>query len=231
MKMQQLEERTGVRRAMIHFYFRNGLLPEPSRKARNVADYGEEHVRSILTIRRLQSEQRLSIAEIKQALNGSTTSAHTDARALQHLDELVAARLGADQTLVPLASLNDRYPRSETDAKALAKVGAIKLVNREGQRYLTRLDAQIVALWGDMRMAGYREDTGFDATVTGIYVARAKDLAKAEIHAFLERAHPYPPERKAEFAAFAQVGMDIMMKLFSILRMKAAIEEFRASGL
>lgn len=228
MKMRDLEQRTGVRREMIHFYFRNGLLPEPARPKPNVADYGEEHVRSILAIRRLQDDQRLSIAEIKQALNGKATSGHTAPMTFRHLDELVAARLGADQTLVPLSSVRDRNPKAELDAKALDKVGAIKLSTRNGERYLSRTDAQIVAIWGDMRAVGYREDTGFDAEVTALYVERAKDLARAEIKAFLDRAPDYPPEQKAEFA---QLGMNHMWSLFSLLRMKAAIEEFRKSGL
>lgn len=228
MKMRDLEQRTGVRREMIHFYFRNGLLPEPQRPKPNVAVYGEEHVRSILAIRRLQDEQRLSIAEIKQSLDGHATRVPADAMTYRHLDELVAARLGADQTLVPLASLKALYPKADVDARALAKVGTIELVSRKGQRFLTRLDARIVAIWGEMRTAGFTEEIGFDAEVTALYVERAKDLARAEIAAFLARVPDYAPERKAELA---QLGLTHMMSLFSLLRMKAALEEFRKSGL
>lgn len=228
MKMRELEQRSGVRREMIRFYFRNGLLPDPTRPKPNVAFYGDEHVRSLLAIRRLQTEQRLSIDEIKRAVNGKSTGAPSDATTFRHLDELVAARLGADQTLVPLDSIKERNPKAETDAKALHKAGAIKLVSTKGQRCLSRMDAQIVAIWGDMRAAGYREDTGFDASVTELYVGRAKDLAKAEIAAFLARTPDYEPERKAEFA---QIGLTHMMNLFSLLRMKAVLDEFRKSGL
>jgi DNA-binding transcriptional MerR regulator len=228
MKMRELEQRTGVRREMIQFYFRNGLLPEPERPKPNVADYGDEHVRGILAIRRLQSEQRLSIEEIKRALNGHAAAMPAHANTYQHLDELVAARLGADETLVPLSTALERNPKAEHDARILHKVGAIELVTRKGGRFLSRMDAQIVAIWGDMRAAGYREDTGFEASVTALYVQRAKDLAKAEISAFLERVPDYPPEQKAEFA---QVGMNHMWSLFSLLRLKAAIREFRDSGL
>lgn len=228
MKMRELEQRTGVRREMIHFYFRNGLLPEPARPKPNVADYGEEHVRSILAIRRLQSEQRLSIDEIKQALNGHAAAVPGDAMTFRHLDELVAARLGADQSLVPLSSVGERNPKAEIDAKALHKAGAIELVTRKGQRFLSRVDAQIVGTWGDMRTAGFTEELGFDAGLASIYVSRAKDLAKAEIAAYLERVSHFPKEKKAEWA---QPGLTFMMNLFSLLRMKAAIDEFRKTGL
>lgn len=228
MKMQELEQRSGVRREMIRFYFRNGLLPEPQRPKPNVAIYGEEHVRGLLAIRRLQTEQRLSVEEIKQALNGRGAVGTADATTLRNLDQLVAARLGADQTLVPLASLIERSPKAEIDAKALHKVGAIKLVTRDGRKMLSRVDAQIVGIWGEMRAAGFNEELGFDAGIVSIYVDRAQDLAKAEIAAYLERVTHFPKEKKAEWA---QPGLTFMGNLFSLLRMKAAIEAFRDSGL
>lgn len=228
MKMRELEQRTGVRREMIHFYFRNGLLPDAARPKANVADYGEEHVRSILAIRRLQSDQRLSIDEIKKALNGHSATVSRDAGALRHLDELVAAKLGADQSLVPLLSLTERNPKAESDAKTLHKVGAIELVTTKGKKYLSRVDAQIVGTWGDMRAAGFTEALGFDASLAAIYVNRAKDLARAEIKAYLERVTHFPKEKKAEWA---QPGLTLMGNIFSLLRMKAAINEFRDTGL
>lgn len=224
MKMRELEQRTGVRREMIHFYFRNGLLPEPSRPKPNVAVYGDEHVRSIEAIRRLQTERRLSIEEIKQALNGQAGATHADANTFQHLDQLVAARLGADQTLIPLDSIKDRNPHAETDAKILQKVGAIELITRKGRRLLSRVDAQIVLTWGDMRAAGFNEELGFDASLVSIYVDRARDLAHAEIAAYLARVTHFPREKKADWA---RPGLSMMMNIFTLLRMKAAIEAFR----
>ena len=228
MKIRELEKRTGVRRETIRVYFRNGLLPEPARPKPNVADYGEEHVQSILTIRRLQSEQRLSLEEIKQALNGHAAAIPGDAATLRHLDELVAARLGADKSLVPLSTLAQRNPKYEIDAKALKKVGAIELVRRDGEYYVSRVDAQLVGIWGDMRGAGFTEELGFNAELASIYVGRADDLAHAEITAFLERVTEFPQEKKAEWA---QAGLTFMMSLFSILRMKAALKTFQESGL
>lgn len=231
MKMRDLEQRTGVRREMIHFYFRNGLLPEPQRPKPNVAVYGEGHVRGILAIRRLQDEQRLSIDEIKRSLDGHAASLQTDAMTYRHLDELVAARLGADKTLVPLESMIESYPQARTDALELDRVGTIELVTRRGKHLLSRMDARIVAIWGEMRRVGYTEQTGFGPEVTELYVDRAKDLAKAEIAAFMARIPPYAPSEKAKLADFAQLGLNQMINLFSLLRMKAVIEEFRKTGL
>jgi len=224
MKMRELEQRTDVHREVIRVYLRNGLLPEPLRLKPNVAHYSEDHVRGILAIRRLQSQQRLSIEEIKKALNGHALAVPGDAMTMRHLDELVAARLGADQSLVPLSSVLDRNPKAEIDAKAMHKVGAIELVTRKGIRMLSRVDAQIVGTWGDMRAAGFNEKLGFDAGLASIYVRRAEDLAQAEIKAFLERVTDFPREKKAEWA---QAGLTCMIALFSLLRMKSALKAIR----
>jgi DNA-binding transcriptional MerR regulator len=190
--------------------------------------YGEEHVRSIQTIRKLQDQQRLSIVEIKTALDGHAADVPGDATTLRHLDALVAAKLGADQTLVPLASLQDRYPDAEQDAVTLHNIGAIELVTRDGEKLLSRVDAQIVGTWGDMRKAGFTEELGFDARLVAIYVGRAKDLARAEIAAYLERVPHFPREQKADWA---RPGLTLMGNMFSLLRMKADIEEFRKADL
>lgn len=224
MKMRELEQRTGVHREVIRVFLRNGLLPEPQRPKPNVAVYGEEHVRAVMAIRRLQQEQRLSIEEIRQALSGTGTAVPGDAKSLWHLDELVATRLGADETLVPLSSIKARNPNAEVDAKAMHKTGAIQLVTRKGKRFLSRLDAQIVGVWGDMRAAGFNEKLGFDASLSSIYVDRADDLARTEITAFLERVTDFPREKKAEWA---QAGLTCMLSLFSMLRLKAALRQIR----
>ena len=224
MKMRELEQRTGARREAIRVYFRKGLLPPATLIKPNVAEYGEEHVRGILTIRRLLSDQRLSLDEIKQALNGHSGPVPGGATTLWQLDELVAARLGADQTLVLLSSVKARNPRAEVDAEAMHKSGAIHLVTRKGVHYLSRLDAQIVSVWGDMRTAGFTEALGFDASLSSIYVERADDLARAEITAFLERVTDFPREKKAEWA---QAGLTCMISLFSMLRLKAALKQIR----
>ena len=122
-------------------------------------------------------------------------------------------------------SVKSRNPKAELDAKAMHKTGAIQLVTRKGKRYLSRLDAQAVAVWGDMRAAGFNESLGFDASLTSIYVERSDDLARAEITAFLERVTDFPREKKAEWA---QAGLTCMMSLFSILRLKAALRQIRA---
>lgn len=226
--MRELERRTGVSRQMVQFYLAHGLLPEPVRPKPNVAEYGEEHVRAIDVIRRLQTEGRLKIQEIKQAMAGGATAGPGEVAVIPHLDRLFALRAGVDTQLVPLASLETRNPRAKADATILEKIGAIEIVRRGGETQVSRMDAQIVGIWGDMRSAGFTEESGFDPmTVVSKYLEAARQIAAFEIDMFASRVdRKLPVERRA---AMAETASKLMLGVFTILRMKAEVEAFRVA--
>lgn len=228
MKMRELERRTGVSRQMVQHYLAHGLLPEPARPKANVAEYGEDHVRAIEAIRRLQTDGRLRIHEIRAALNGDGAPVHGDVALLPHLDALFALRAGVDTRLVPLDSLLARNPHAETDAAHLQAVGAIELKRERGRQWLSQVDARIVDRWADMRAAGFTEAEGFDARIVATHVRAAAALADAEVELFLSRVRAeHSAERKA---AMADAGSKVMLDLFNLLRVKATVAAFGRIG-
>lgn len=225
MKMRELERRSGVTRQMVQFYLAHGLLPEPVRPKHNVAEYSEEHVRAIEVIRRLQTEGRLTINEIKQALNGSSGALPNEVSALPHLDTLFALRTGVDTQLVPLNSLEARNPKAQSDAQILEEIGAIEIQKQDGQELLSRMDAQVVGLWGELRAAGFTEARGFDPRTVSMYLKAARELAFAEIGLFQTKIDlTLSVEARA---AMAEAGSRIMLSVFTVLRMKAEYEAFQ----
>lgn len=226
MKMRELEQRTGVNRETIRVYLRQGLLPQPRRPARNVADYGEEHVRAILSIRRLKTEQRLPLALIRRAIEGDPVAVPADASVLTQIEQLVGARLGLHESLVPVAALVARNPRAASDARTLHGIGAVRLQRRAGRPVLSRVDAQLVALWGDMRAAGFTEERGFEPSVARIHVESAERLARQEVRAFLDGLAGR--ERTAPAAAMVDAALSTMLAFFGLVRTRAVLEEFRA---
>ena len=223
MKMRELERRTGVNRETIRVFLREGLLPEPQRPKANVADYGEEHVKSILAIRKLQKERRLPLSQIKQALDGSNSPNVADAATFPHLIDLISARVGFDDVLVPLSATKSRNPQAQRDASALAAIGAIKLVKKRGATHLTHIDAELVSLWGDMRAAGFNEDLGFSAEFCKLHVETATQLAHAELRIFLKNL--YGKKVKGASADMAQSALDHMHSFFGLVRMKTMLTD------
>lgn len=226
MKMRDLESRTGVNRETIRVYLRHGLLPDPLRPKANVADYGEEHVRSILAIRQLQKDKRLPLHLIKRAMEGDTSVMPADASAFPQLDNLIAARVGIDDALVPLTVVLARNPKAAEDAKALEKVGAIKRVRRRDGVYLSRIDAQLVGLWGDMRAAGFTEELGFTPEVCKLHVQAAQALAHEELKIFL--THMTGQRHEDPAADMAQAALTHLLSFFGLIRVKTVLDDLRS---
>ena len=225
MKMRDLEERTGVNRETIRVYLRHGLMPEPYRPKTNVADYGEEHVETILAIRSLQKERRLPLHMIKRAMEGDTSVIGADAGAFPHLDRLVAARVGVDDALIPLSATHKRNPNAQADATALESIGAIRLIHRRNKVFLSRIDAEIVGVWGDMRAAGFTEELGFSVQDCRQHVEAAEALAHYEISTFLDRLDGKQTEGPA--ADMAQAALSNLLHFFGLVRTKTVLADLR----
>lgn len=223
MKMRELERRTGVHRETIRVYLREGLLPQPVRPKPNVAEYGEDHVRGILAIRELQHDRRLPLGQIRRALDGDPSALPSDATAYAHLERLVAAKVGAGEDLVPLESVTARNPHAASDAVAFEKAGAIRLVKRRGRVHVSRADAQLLGLWGDMRAAGFHEGNGFGADVIDMYVKSASALAHEEVTRFFEQVMGRVD--RDSVAEMARTAISTMQGFFGLLRMKAVLRE------
>jgi DNA-binding transcriptional MerR regulator len=225
MKMRDLERATGVNRETIRVYFRQGLLPQPQRSARNVADYGDVHVRGILSIRRMQEKGRVPLAQIKRALEGDPGAMPSDAGVAAQLEELVAVRLGTGLPLVPVARLVASNPHAAVDARKLHRVGAVTLRREKGRPALSPVDANLVKLWGEMRAAGFTESAGFTPAVVQIYVESAERLAKLESKTFFDALSG----RSSEVAAtrMAAQALSTMLEFFGVVRMKALRLQFK----
>ncbi|MEY2942504.1 MAG: hypothetical protein RLY97_518 [Pseudomonadota bacterium] len=226
MKMRELEEKTGVNRETIRVYFREGLLPEPDRPARNVADYGEDHVRGILAVRKLQRESGMTLPQIRQVLNGEGTARSLGASALQHLEDLVATRVGVQQGLVAITTMLENNPKARIDATALHKIGIIDLIESPDGESVSITDASLVSIWGRMRMVGFDEEHGFPPEILDYYIEAAEYVAGKEAQLFLERVEGLVGENEA--AAMLEFALPAMLDFFGLIRLKAFLRNIGA---
>jgi DNA-binding transcriptional MerR regulator len=218
MKMRELEERTGVNRESIRILVRKGLIPEPERPRQTVAHYTEKHVRAILAVKELQLKHRLKLDEIGEVIRGKNIDVPTEASQFSHLQELVSANLGYDEGSIPLRALKWLNPHVVGDAKAFQSIGLIKLNKKDRVYTVSRHDAQILAIWGKMREAGFVESTNFYPEMLDHYVVAAEALARDEVDRFLARTEGRIDEDEA--ARMLTTALPLMMDLFAALRIK-----------
>ena len=218
MKMRELEAKTGVNRETIRVYFREGLLPEPNRPARNVADYGEDHARAITAVRKLQRDSGMTVPQIKAMLNGERPDRGLGASAFSHLEELVSSRVGVKQGLVALATLAEQTPKASIDAKALDRIGIIDLIETAEGPMLSITDAGLLNIWGRMRQVGFDEQHGFPPEILDYYVEAAEYVAGKEAQLFLDRVEGQIGEDEA--AAMLEFALPAMLDFFGIIRQK-----------
>jgi DNA-binding transcriptional MerR regulator len=220
MKMAELEDRTGVDREVIRILLRKGLIPEPERPARNAAVYDERHVRAIAVVRELQHGSRLTLDEIKAAMDGDGLDERGGAETYQHLEELLAIRFGVDQTpSVTVDTLAERYPKARRDAQALAGLGMLELIGEKGGERLSLTDARLVEIWGRIREAGFIDEIGFPPENIAFYLEAAELVASKEVEVFLKGSGGRIDEERA--AAMLQAALPLMLDFFGLLRIKA----------
>ncbi|HLK26797.1 MAG TPA: MerR family transcriptional regulator [Caulobacteraceae bacterium] len=209
MKMRELERRSGVGRETIRYYIRLGLLPEPARPKPNVADYGEEHVRRLAVIKRLQAERYLPLSFIKQVLDRPTSG---EIQPLPGLEAILAASLGLANGVTRVEAAAELAGLEADELAVLARDGVV--VVEDGT--LSAIDLAIAKAWGRVKAAGYSPENGFFADDAAIYVQALEPLARREIGRFYQRLTGMGDVEA--FARLGQEGIEIINDLIALLR-------------
>ncbi len=224
LKMKDLEAATGVGREAIRFYIAEGLLPEPERPKRNVAYYGEAHVRRIRAIRRLQEERFLPLAVIRSVLDSEDGGELASERFVAGLENLLPALVDGTRPGPPrpLEEVAESAGVSPAEVRELARRGIVSL--SEAQTLEFR-DAAIVELWGGLRRSGYAETDGYDPGFVVRYKELADRLAEEEVSHFLETySGRLPADEAAELGAR---GLAIANQLLALLHVQAVMRVLR----
>lgn len=224
MKMAELERRSGVGRETIRYYIREGLLPEPERRARNVAVYGDVHAQRLKTIKRLQEERFLPLEVIRRVLDGDTAALPPASDPFAQLGPLLAQRLGVGDGEPPvlLSTLTAGDAQSEADVVALEGVGTINVFETKGGRAVSRLDARIVQLWRELRAAGYSQEN-FPAENSVNYVEVIRGLTATEVARFFDGFAGRIGQ--ADATEKAQAGVEIINAIIATLRIRFILDE------
>ena len=208
-RMKDLCERTGLPRQAIHFYIREGLLPEGHKTGRNMAYYGEEHIERIQLIRRLQEERFLPLRAIKVVLEAKDRSlSDAQQRLLREVKQhLVGTSL---VTLAPrkvaLAPICERVGVSRKDVERMAELGLLSVEHdAHGKPQVAESDIWLIESLSQLRQSGLSEALGFgpddlvmfEEAIAGVFVKeialiseRLTHLTASEVALIVQRVQP-----------------------------------------
>lgn len=199
-KMKDLSDRTGLPRQVIHFYIREGLVPEGNKTGRNMAYYSEAHLERIRLVRKLQHERFLPLKAIRallEAQEGAFSPAQRRLLGEVHSRLALTARTASLPTLA--APILERNGLDRADLDELAEAGILGAsVDASGRPIVAGEDAWILDLWGELRAAGFSREVGFRAADFVIYEEAMTELLQKEAELLTSRLGHLPPDRVAE---------------------------------
>ena len=218
-KIKDLVDRTGVTRATIHHYVKEGLLPQPAKTSRNMALYDPDCVERVLLVKGLQKQQRRSLAEVKAIMEEARDNKGLS-RLREYLDsEAAKPSIGKKpRPSVELEELAERTGFSLNDLIAFGKGGILNVKTRGGRKVCDPVDVDVADALGNLKRAGFDRETGFEARHLKIYLEAMRSLLQDEVSLFLEKVRA--DEDPQAVLERAQRGIEFVTPLILALRRK-----------
>ena len=230
MKMKELECATGVSRETIRYYIREGLLPEPERRGRNVAFYDEIFIERLKLIKELKSKRFLPLNIIKGIVGSEQAPTFSEVQALMALDGhlFAGASEKSPRANRRLSEVAERAGLPASEILRMAELGAIDVEINDGDQWLDDDSLRIVEVWARLRTeAGFSDELGFNVEALQPYVEFVRRLAREELRIFAHGvAGRVTTEHSARMAEFAIDGMN---QILGLMR-KATLLRFIAQG-
>ena len=162
MKIRELVQRTRVSKETVHYYIREGLLPKPRKRGRNIADYDEIFVDRISMIKELQDNYFLPLSVIKNILKNQKKSSEA-----QSFLRIRSEYFHPVDHLLPNEVAGEEAFRKETGIgrKWLAKMeewGILTPEIRQGEKVYSQDDITLGKLVVEMDNIGIGPRDGFD---------------------------------------------------------------------
>lgn len=172
MKISELAKAAEVPKETIHFYIRQGLLPKPRKRARNMADYDDSCVERIKYIKELQDKHFLPLSEIKKIINRWSKDSSLQGAVLQ----LQSEYFRAVERLLPgeITGREEFCHATGLSHKWLSKMeewGLINPIEEGGEVIYTQDDVSIGKVIYDMDRVGMGPKDGFDPEALRYYMA------------------------------------------------------------
>jgi len=225
MKIRELVKYSGVSKETIHYYIREGLLPRPQKRGRNVAEYDDGFVERIRFIKELQDRYFFPLAVIKNIFRKQRKSAEW-----QSFLNLRREYFSPVDQFLPTQIAGEEPFRNETGLgrKWLARMEEWKVINpasRNGMKVYSQDDITLGKLIVEMDRIGLGPKDGFDPEALKHYLDKFREIAIMSQKYYIETAlGKLSPE---EFSKRIAQGREIMSLFFYHLYRKLSRERYR----
>ncbi len=190
-----LSKRAGVSRATVAHYLALGLLPKPTKTARNMAYYDPECVERIALIRELQRKRHLSLTAVKELLDEQGPGVLRQVVAeTKQMERFVEGWLSSKGRSVSREFLLEV---SGLEEEALDELERMGLVRRTPDGY-DAVSEDIAVAVGHMRRAGLSTDLGFEVADLEMYQQTIERFVDREIALFNHRVLGHVPAERSQ---------------------------------
>jgi DNA-binding transcriptional MerR regulator len=232
MKIGELSQITGVARDSIHYYIREGLLPEPVRTKKNMAYYDQVYVERIKLIKEIQEKRFLPLHVIKQILAESERNIGIDEiKTLLELDGKLFKNMETSPEFKPL-TLAELVERSGLPSQEIERLKELDIISARADsdgEFFDEDSVRVVEIWAKMRQSGFSEEIGFSLDLLQIHKDLMEVLARKEIEIFTTRVTGKVSEEVS--IRMAEMGIQLMNSLICLMRKRTILRVIRDYGM
>lgn len=225
MKIKELVQRSRVSKETVHYYIREGLLPKPRKRGRNIAEYDGSYVERIRMIKELQDNYFLPLAVIKNILKYRKKSPEGQSflslrrEYFRPVDQLLPGEISGEEAFRKATGLGRRW------LVKMEEWGIISPELREGQKVYSQDDITLGKLVVQMDEIGIGVKDGFDAEALKHYRDMFREIVVMSHRYFIEATlGKLSPE---EFSKRIVKGREIMSAFFYHLYRKLSREKYK----
>jgi len=185
MKISELSRRTNVPKETIHYYVREGFIPRPRKKGKNVSDYDESFIERILLIKQIQDHFFLPLSLIKKIIKQRNKfpelKSLLDLRTgyFSPLDQFLQKEVVGEEALAKATGMAKKW------IKKFEGWGVISSVMREGKKIYSQDDVIIGKLLVDLDRAGFGPKDGIDPESARRYTDVFRQVVKMAHGSFM----------------------------------------------
>ena len=225
MKIRDLVQHSRVSKETVHFYIREGLLPKPLKRGRNIAEYDDSYVERIRFIKELQDRHFLPLAVIKNILKKQKKSSEWQSllnlrrEYFRPIDQFLPNEILGEEHFLKVTGLGRKW---------LSKMEEWKIITpeiRNDQKVYAQDDITLGKLIVEMDTIGLGAVEGFDPEALKHFRDKFREIVilshKYYIEAALGKLFP------EEFSKRVVQGREIMSIFFYHLYRKLSREEYR----